>query len=123
MKINLIKIFPGDYSNLDAYNRITDYILQKPYVGGYGFTLPLTKSTVIKQLEASNLASTYNGDRFVWHFIISIPRIKKHSTLLLLAEKIATLFTRDYQILYALDLDPGHYHLHFAINAYSYHPN
>lgn len=126
MKFNVINVCKGEYSNSDAYESTIYYAYSKNYIGGYGFPLPATAEEIIKYFYYAQEASHIISDRSVWHFNVSIADLKNcknHTAYLLLADTIAALFAKDYQVLYSLDLEPGHYHLHFVVNNYSYHPD
>ena len=122
MKNSIIKLPAGLYSNEDVYERVLYYVSHKDYIGGYAIFPPFNTDYIVKQFQISEDTSFYSSERKIWHFIISVSNIRSHQNLLLLAERIAFLFSYNYQVLYALDLETGKYHLHFAVNAYSYHP-
>lgn len=90
---------------------------------GYLLPFPLTRDNVIAQFYACEENSCSFVEPKIRHFIISVSNICNTTKWLLLAEQIASLFCPNYQIVYALDLETGHYHLHFAVNNYHYHPN
>lgn len=123
MKPNVINVCKGEYSNSDAYESTIYYACSKNYIGGYGFPLPAAPEEIIRYFYYAQEASNFIADRSVWHFNVSIADLKNHTTYLLLADAIASLFAKNYQVLYSLDLEPGRYHLHFVVNNYSYHPD
>lgn len=122
MKKNLIIVCAGDYSNSDVYERVLSYIVQKCYIGGYGFPLPPNVDSVVCEFYRCEEISNYDNTRKLWHFTVSLPNLKI-TTLLHWAETITQVFSEEYDILYGIDLDPGHYHIHFAVNTYGYFPN
>ena len=123
MIYNIINVCAGEYSNSDAYESTIHYVYSKNYYGGYGFPVFATAEEIIKYFYYAQETSKHIADRSVWHFNVSIAGLKNHTTYLLLANAIASLFADNYQILYSLDLEPGRYHLHFVVNNYSYHPD
>lgn len=122
MKKNLIIVCAGNYSNSDAYERVLSYIVQKRYIGGYGFPFPPNRESAVREFYRCEEISDYDSTRKLWHFTISLPSLKT-TTLLHWAEAITQVFSKEYDILYGIDLDPGHYHIHFAVNTYGYFPN
>lgn len=123
MKKNLLIIVcAGDYSNSDVYERVLSYIIRKDYIGGYGFPLPPEKESILSEFYRCERISDYDSDRKLWHFTISLPGLKT-ATLLRLAETITQVFAGKYDLLYGVDLEPGHYHIHFAVNTYGCFPN
>ena len=119
-----IEVFKGDYENENAYENVLDYIGEKTYLGGYGFT-PNESCSIIQQFQLSEDYSTYRGPdpRKIWHFGITFLRPQNHTELLCLAEQISLVFFADYQVLYGLDTEKHGPHLHFGVNAFSYHPD
>ncbi len=123
MKESLIIIQSGDYSNDDAYERVLTYVSKKNYVGGYGMQLPPNRENAIKAFYWAEQNSNYENSRYIWHFAISLPKKTDNYEFLQFGDKIAMLFAYNYQVLYSLDLEKTHPHIHFAVNAYSYHPD
>lgn len=121
MKKNLIIVCAGDYSNSDVYERVLSYIIRKDYIGGYGFPLPTDKESVLNEFYRCEETSDYDSNQKLWHFTISLPGMRA-TTLLHLAETITQTFAGKYDLLYGVDLEPGHYHIHFAVNVYGYFP-
>lgn len=117
-----IEALSGDYSNDDVYERLLGYISQKSYIGGFGFTCSPDIS-IIEQFRLSEIYSSNSGPRKMWHFIITFSTSWDHQSLLQLAADIARGFSPEYQILYGLDTEKGNPHLHFGVNAFSYHPD
>lgn len=122
MKTSIITKFAGTYDNPDVYDKVLTYVSQKDYIGGYALEYPLIRDSVIRQYYKAEANSLYEVDHKIWHFSVSVSDVRSHRTLLLLADKIAALFALHYQVYYALELKPGLYHLHFAVNAFSYFP-
>ena len=120
MKNSIIKLIAGSYENTDAYEGVLTYVISKDYVGGYSLNFPLERDSVISQFHSAEEYSSHFNSRMIWHFTVSIGDIRSHNKLLLLGAQIASLFADKYQVIYSLDLKPGKYHLHFAVNAYSY---
>lgn len=116
-----IIVMEGNYENYDAYNCLLGYISQKAYLGGYGF-LCTPDSTIVEQFKISEINSNFTSSRKMWHFIITFQTVWKDISLLEIAVQTAQLFASEYQILFALDLK-GTPHLHFGVNAFSYHPD
>ena len=123
MSKSLIIIQPGDYANEDAYESVLTYLSKKAYVGGYAITIPPTRETLISDFRRVESASNYQTARYIWHFVISLPEKVNYKTLLQMGDQIAMYMAYQYQVVYALDLETGHPHLHFAVNTYSYQPN
>lgn len=122
MNTSIITKFAGSYSNPDVFEYVLTYVSKKNYIGGCALFYPLTRDSVIKQYYMAEENSLYNTEHRIWHFSVSVSKVRSHRRLLLLAEKIATLFASHYQVYYSLELKPGKYHLHFAVNAFSYYP-
>ena len=122
MNTSIITKFAGSYSNPDVFEHVLTYVSKKNYIGGCALFYPLTRDSVIKQYYMAEENSLYNTEHRIWHFSVSVSNVRSHRRLILLAEKIATLFASQYQVYYSLELKPGKYHLHFAVNAFSYHP-
>lgn len=122
----IIKVMEGEYTNTDTHNLTLGYISDKAYIGGYGFSpnLPLS---IIEQFQSSEHYSNSANTQKMWHFAIMPYKEYNHTTLFQLATEISSLFAPQYQILYALDLirdgKPCIPHLHFGVNAFSYHPD
>lgn len=117
-----LEVFPGAYSNEDAYKLVLDYIKRKYYICGYGFSLSPTLS-ILQQYQHAQEYSNQTGSRLIWHFVLTFSEPWKYQTLLQLANQIAILFSEDYQVLYGLDTEGHAPHLHFGVNAFSYHPD
>lgn len=118
-----IAVMEGDYDNEDAYNRLLGYIGQKSYLGGYGFCFA-PGFPIIEQFRLSEACSSQASPRKIWHFIITFQKAWSHSCLLEIAVQAAVLFSQDYQVLFGLDTGGnGNPHLHFGVNAFSYHPD
>lgn len=117
-----ITVMAGGYDNEDVYNRVLGYIGQKAYLGGYGFRC-IPKLSIIEQFQMSETFSNYSNSRKIWHFAITFLDSWKNICLLEIAVQAAKLFSSDYQVLFALDLEGAAPHLHFGINAFSYHPD
>jgi len=119
-----IEAFSGDYSNDNAYENVLGYISQKTYIGGFGFTCNPDIS-IIRQFQLSEENSLYasSNPRKMWHLIITFSTSWNHLPLLQLAIAVANGFASDYQIMFGLDTDQGRPHLHFGVNAFSYHPD
>lgn len=117
-----IIVMEGNYNNSEAYNCVLGYIAQKAYLGGYGFRCT-PELSIIDQFEISESLSNHSGFRKIWHFIITFQKSWDHTYLLGIGVQAAKLFSSDYQVLFALDLEGAEPHLHFGVNAFSYHPN
>lgn len=117
-----IEALSGDYSNDDVYERLLGYISQKSYIGGYGFAYNPDIS-IIEQFRLSETYSSNSSLRKMWHFIITFSTSWNHQPLLQLADFVAKGFSLEYQVLFGLDTEQGNPHLHFGVNAFSYHPD
>lgn len=121
-----IEVYRGDYSNDDVYQNVLGYLANKAYLGGYGFS-PNLPMTITEQFQLSEQYSQIKQDQKIWHFGITFSYRWKHTDLLKLADDVSLFFSQSFQIMYALDLkrDTGENvpHLHFAVNAFSYHPD
>lgn len=117
-----IEIFKGDYDNDDAYENILNYIAQKSYIGGYGFSC-IPDYPISEQFRMSETCSSGSSSRKMWHFIITFSTRWSIQSLLQLGTIISTGFSFNYQILFCIDTEPGNPHLHFGVNAFSYHPD
>lgn len=117
-----IEALPGTYSNEDAYEQVLGYISKKRYIGGFGFTcnpdLP-----IIRQFRLSQEYSRHSAERKMWHFILTFSTTWTHQLLLQLANNVAAGFAGEYQIMFGVDTGQGRPHLHFGVNAFSYHPD
>ena len=116
-----IEALPGEYSNDDAYEKVLGYISNKSYIGGFGFTCNPDIS-IIQQFQLSQDYSHYSAERKMWHFIITFSTSWTHQSLLQLASDVPKGFAWNYQIMFGLDTE-GRPHLHFGVNAFSYHPD
>ena len=123
MKESFIIIQPGDYANTDAYECVLTYVSKKDYVGGYAIPLPPTRDNLITAFYKAEKASNYQNSRYIWHFVISLPEKVDYKKMLHMSDHIAMQMAYQYQVVYALDLQKSHPHIHFAVNAYSYHPD
>lgn len=122
---NIQIIFPiGEYSNGDAYEAILTYVTSKLYPSGYGIPIPVTRDNSIIYFYKAQANSNQQSARYLWHFTINFKEKRKDLTqIMLMGQQIAYLFSSAYQVVYGLDLGTDHTHLHFAVNAYSYHPD
>lgn len=123
-KYNVFKIHGGleGHTNFDAYDNALNYVFVKNYVNGYGYPCNSTANEIIDFFKIARDTSHYNQDRLLWHFTVSIKGLRKPTVYQKLGRMIAELFAPQYQVVYALDQDPGKHHLHFVVNAISYHP-
>ena len=122
MKNSIIKLIAGPYENSDAYESVLTYVIKKEYIGGTSLAFPLDRDSVVTQFHYAEENSSHFSSRMIWHFTVSVGDIRNHNKLLLLGAEIASIFAPNYQVLYALDLETGKYHLHFAVNTYSIIP-
>ena len=117
-----IEALPGAYVNEDAYDRVLYYIANKSYIGGFGFSCNAELSIINQFRLSEEYSAAYIPDsRKIWHFILTFGTYHKPASLLPLAVNIARAFAPEYQILFGVDT--GNPHLHFGVNAYSYHPD
>lgn len=120
-----VEIFNGLYDNDTVYRNVLTYISKKYATGGYGY-YPYDIDSIIRDFELSKEFSLQTSSRNLWHFCVSFSTDFNHKIndqiLLTIANNIAIKFCQDYQIYYALDKGTDNLHLHFAVNAYSYHP-
>jgi hypothetical protein len=121
-----IEVFNGSYDNDDVYKKLLRYISNKLYCNGYGFNYDSPLS-IIDQFRLSEEYSEYTNDQKMWHFIITFSSNLNHKYLLNMAVEVSSKFAADYQVMFGLDtrISDGRYrpHLHFAVNAFSYHPH
>lgn len=121
-----IEVFNGSYDNDDVYKKLLRYISNKLYCNGYGFNYDSSLS-IIDQFRLSEEYSEYTNDQKMWHFIITFSSNLNHKYLLNMAVEVSSKFAADYQVMFGLDtrISDGRYrpHLHFAVNAFSYHPH
>lgn len=117
-----IKNIPGNYENGDVYNCLLGYISKKAYIGGFGFACT-PELSIIEQFRLSEICSKHPGSRKMWHFIITFQEEWGTNSLLTMAIRVSSLFAERYQILWGLDYDKKIPHLHFGMNAFSYHLN
>ena len=119
-----LQIFPGTYDNDSAYEYVLTYIHAKYLTGGYGY-YPLDIESIIHDFEKSKSHSSYKQERNIWHFAITFSPEYNHYPdffFMNLAHQVALIYCKNYQIYYSLDKDTDNPHIHFAVNAYSYHP-
>ena len=116
-----LKVFPGTYDNEMAYENVINYVTAKAHWGGYGF-FPYNAQDIVSAFAKSRDCSLQSEDRQLWHFTITFSQKFEIHYLYQLANEIAFEFANDYQIIFAVDTE-GCPHLHFAVNAFSYHPN
>lgn len=116
-----IEVKAGDYDTDDAYNNVLGYISNKAYIGGYGFSCNLGPS-VIGQFRLSETCSHFSQPQKIWHFFITFSQRWNRNDLLQTAVSVADFFP-GYQVLFGLDDESRNPHLHFGVNAYSYHPD
>lgn len=117
-----IKTIEGMYDNYYVYENVLNYIAQKAYVGGYGFSC-IPDYPISEQFRMSETRSSGSSSRKMWHFIITFSASWNLRPLLQLANTVAKGFASKYQILYGVDTEKGNTHLHFGVNAFSYHPD
>lgn len=117
-----IEALKGDYKNYDVYENVLNYIAQKTYIGGYGFSCN-PDYLINEQFRMSETCSSNSSIRKMWHFIITFSASWNLQPLLQLANTVAMGFAPEYQILYGIDTKKGNTHLHFGVNAFSYHPD
>lgn len=117
-----IEVTNGYYDTDDSYNKVIGYITNKNLFGGYGFYYSHDIS-IIEQFKLSEMYSDQKNEQKIWHFFITFSKRWNHMELLELANQIAFSLSPQYQIVYGLDIDKGKPHLHFGINAFSYHPD
>lgn len=117
-----IEAFKGKYENDDVYEKLLDYIAKMTYIGGYGFSC-IPDYPISEQFRMSETCSSDSSARKMWHFIITFSASWNHQLLISLANTISMGFAPEYQILYGIDTEKGNAHLHFGINAFSYHPD
>lgn len=117
-----IEALKGDYENHDVYENVLNYIAKKTYAGGYGFSC-IPDYPISEQFRMSKTCSSDSSARKMWHFIITFSASWNHQPLLQLANTVSMGFAPEYQILYGIDTEKGNTHLHFGVNAFSYHPD
>lgn len=117
-----IEVHAGDYDTDNAYNNVLGYISNKTYIGGYGFSCNPGPS-VIEQFRLSETCSHFSQPQKIWHFFITFSQRWNHNDLLQTAVSVADSYFPGYQVLFGLDEEGMNLHLHFGVNAYSYHPD
>lgn len=117
----LIKVIPEEYADYDSAANLIRYIMSKHSPGGYGYPVPATIESITYSFHFIHESLFPGYGQRLWHFIISFNGKRSSNELLLLADQIAYIFAGNYQVIYGFDPDEGHYHLHFAVNAVSYH--
>lgn len=117
----IIKVIPGNYENENVYENVLLYIANKTYIGGYGFSCNNSLS-IASQFRLSETNSEKISSQKIWHFVITFSECWKHIELIQLATYVASIFAPQYQVFYGVDLIGHSPHLHFAVNAFSYHP-
>ncbi len=114
--------FDGDYNDEDTYCRVLGYIAQKKYVGGFGFSC-VPNLPVAEWFRLSEIHSSYSNPEKIHHFVITFRKEWSSQSLISMAIWICYMFHEKYQSLWGADYSQGTPHLHFGINAFSYHPD
>ena len=117
-----IEVPIGDYDTDDAYNNVLGYVSKKACIGGCGFSCN-PELSVIEQFRLSETCSQFYQPQKIWHFFITFSQKWDYNQLLKMAVSIADDFSPWHQVLFGLDEKGRNPHLHFAVNAYSYHPD
>lgn len=119
-----IEIVDKRYDNEDAYQKAIHYITKPGAFTGACGVYPPDEDTAIAQFNASQEYSQVQSpdEHYLWHFYISSKYFKNAAELLQVASSIALIFSDRYQVYYGVHTDTDHIHIHFAVNAYSYHP-
>lgn len=117
-----IKIIPGNYTNLDAFYNVINYISSKDIIGGYGFWGNSPKSVAEQFLNCVKYSCEV-VNKELWHFVISSHAFSNPYETFRLGNEIAKIIKDHYQIIFAYDNETRNPHLHFAVNSYSYLPN
>ncbi len=122
----ILKIIDSLYDNPDAIPSLLHYIARDDtvYTGGYGF-YPMTADVATECFQEVQDIQMQLPDRRLWHLILSFSPIYSLHSILTIAYEIAELFSNDeYLILYGLHEKKEklgkRYHIHFAIQAFSY---
>lgn len=118
-----IEVISGIYDNSDAYEEVINYIAKPRALTGVSAIDSHKPETVINGFTESREQSLSDSDdnRNLWHIYISSKSFKNKYKLLEIASNMAFLFN-NYQVYYGVHSDTKQLHIHFAINAYSYHP-
>ena len=119
-----IEIVPGSFTNENAYENLINYISKpKAIIGGCGI-YPFTSEAAINQFYLTKLYSLVSSpdERYLWHFFVSFENAVDLQFLRIIATSICISFSDNYQSFFGIHLDTDHQHIHFAINAYSFHP-
>lgn len=116
----VLKIVNG-YDNIDAPEKLTDYILRKArFYGGCAVDVNHAAEQMHFVKEAWNAVI----GRQMYHFIVSFCDKELYSIdiddAIKLAENICSFLGEERQIIYGIHLDTDNLHIHFAMNTVSY---
>lgn len=130
----VMKLCSGSYNNNDAINKVIGYIStdeHKPVpINGYGF-FPTTADNAINSFQSvDNFMSEFYPDdvRKLWHFVISFDNSFDYNQVLTIAKRLSDrLYNYGYYTFYGIhhlnskdDSSNRGYHIHFAIQYFSY---
>lgn len=116
----VLKIVNG-YDNIDAPEKLIDYILRKArFYGGCAVDVYHAAEQMHFVKEAWNAVD----GRQMYHFIVSFSGKELYSIdiddAIGLAENICRFLGEERQIIYGIHLDTDNLHIHFAMNTVSY---
>ena len=116
----VLKIVNG-YDNIDAPEKLTDYILRKArFYGGCAVDVNHAAEQIHFVKEAWNAVI----GRQMYHFIVSFCDKELYSIdiddAIGLAENICNYLGEKRQIIYGIHIDTDNLHIHFAMNTVSY---
>ena len=116
----VLKIVNG-YDNIDAPEKLTDYILRKArFYGGCAVDV----NHVAEQIHFVKEAWNAVDGRQMYHFIVSFSDKELYTIdiddAVELAQSICNYLGKERQIIYGIHLDTDNLHIHFAMNTVSY---
>ena len=123
----LIRLEQGDqYTNSEAIERGIKYIYRGDEkkmlpICCYGcITYPPTCKSLIQDFYTVRLKQTEQSEQQIRHFIISF--LADFDRMYQFADRVAKLFSQEYQVCYAYHNDINHPHFHYIVSAVSYLP-
>ena len=116
----VLKIVNG-YDNIDAPEKLIDYILRKSrFFGGCAVDV----NHAAEQMHFVKAVWNAADGRQMYHFIVSFSDKELYSIdiddAIGLAESICNYLGEERQIIYGIHLDTDNLHIHFALNTVSY---
>lgn len=125
-KTEYLIIFHGDYLNNDAVKNVINYICRPTdaIFNMYGIR-GCTPEKAVEDIRSIYEYCGYPSEALIHHFCITFQSNKNKEYLFWFADRIASLFSQKYQIVFSLHPLEKHsgYHIHFAVAAVSYLPD